>query len=283
MKTSGLSTLEMRKEVLREIPLLYDEVLLLDRTRSRGKETHNIIWAYKNDQINSIDDVATSEIRPELIQKIVPRALKSMEMKRERTQEKAEVFTPLWVVKIQNDTLDQSVDDLETYVKNTWLEITCGEAPYMVSRYHMEDGSPIVLENREGFVDRKMRRINCGVDEVEEWQRFAELAYKASYGFEWSGDSLLLARENLLFSYYDYFTEKWNSAPSCEYVQKIARIISYNVFQMDGRTNTIPLLKKTNKKEKPIQLSLFLTEKPLITSPIFAHVMNWETEEMETF
>ncbi len=71
----------------------------------------------------------------------------------------------------------------------------------MVSRYVMETGELIPIEDRVGFVDRKLRRNNKEVSDEAEWQRLVELAYQSSYGFEWSGDSLLLARENLLYTY----------------------------------------------------------------------------------
>ena len=92
-------------------------------------------------------------------------------------------------------------DTLEKYVSRKWLEITCGEVPYMVSRYEMETGELIPIEERVGFVDRKLKQINKEVSDKAEWQRLVELAYQSSYGFEWSGDSLLLARYNLLYTY----------------------------------------------------------------------------------
>lgn len=92
-------------------------------------------------------------------------------------------------------------DTLEKYVSRKWLEITCGEVPYMVSRYEMETGELIPIKERVGFVDRKLKQINKEVSDKAEWQRLVELAYQSSYGFEWSGDSLLLARYNLLYTY----------------------------------------------------------------------------------
>ncbi|MGY3814739.1 hypothetical protein ACWOA6_04255 [Globicatella sulfidifaciens] len=38
---------------------------------------------------------------------IKPRALKSKEMQKERTKSKAEVFTPTWIVKKQNDEIEK--------------------------------------------------------------------------------------------------------------------------------------------------------------------------------
>lgn len=271
------------------------KILLIDRTTSTPDKVRNIIWA--NDHYQDLDDVLyapTAQIRQELItgdrsSLIMPRALKTLETQKDRTKTKAEVFTPTWVVKKQNDAIDENYidDDLELYIRRKWMEITCGEAPYMASRYDMETGEAIPLEERVGFVDRKLRRINNEVTDKAEWQRLVELAYKSSYGFEWNGDSLLLARENLLYTYRDYYLTKWDKYPTYGLLENIAKIISYNVFQMDGLTYTIPL---TEKKEeaKQSQLSLFDFEEPeeikWVTVPgKRVRIMNWETNKMEYF
>ncbi len=271
------------------------KILLIDRTTSTPDKVRNIIWA--NDHYQDLDDVLyapTAQMRQELItgdrsSLIMPRALKTLETQKDRTKTKAEVFTPTWVVKKQNDAIDENYidDELEPYVRRKWLEITCGEAPYMASRYDMETGEAIPLEERVGFVDRKLKRINNEVTDKAEWQRLVELAYKSSYGFEWNGDSLLLARENLLYTYRDYYLAKWDKYPTYGLIENIAKIISYNVFQMDGLTYTIPL---TEKKEeaKQSQLSLFDFEEPeeikWVTVPgKRVRIMNWETNKMEYF
>lgn len=47
------------------------------------------------------------------------------------------------------------------YVDSRRLEITCGEAPYLVSRYDTTTGELIVPPiNRIGFLDRKLRVVN---------------------------------------------------------------------------------------------------------------------------
>ena len=81
---------------------------------------------------------------------IMPRALKTRELQKERTKLKAEVFTPIWAVKQQNDVVESDYlnDDLETYVKRKWLEVTCGEAPYMATRYDMETGELLPISAR---------------------------------------------------------------------------------------------------------------------------------------
>ena len=197
-------------------------ILLIDHTTSTPKKTKNIIWANDNYiKYGRKVYAAKAQIKPELVsgsmkKVIMPRALKTFALQKSRTKAKAEVFTPTWIVKKQNDVVDKDYqeDNLETYVKRTWLEITCGEAPYMTSRYDMETGKIIPLDQRVGFVDRKLRRINHEITDKAEWQRLIELAFKASYGFEWNGDSLFLARENLLYTYHDFYFEKWQEDPS---------------------------------------------------------------------
>jgi hypothetical protein len=279
-------------DIMDFMPQILD-ILLTDRTTSTSRSVNNIIWANDNYKRYGDNYTATSQIKPELItgkhnKLIMPRALKSAELQKKRTKTKAEVFTPTWIVKLQNDAVDENYesDNLETYTRRKWLEITCGEAPYMATRYDMGTGVMIPLSERTGFVDRKLKRINAEVTDKTEWQRLVELAYKASYGFEWNGDSLLLARQNLLFTYFDYYIEKWVEQPTDVLFEEIAKIISYNVFQMDGRTYTIPLTEK-RKKAREDQISMFdegTPKKEWITIPgKRVRIMNWDTNKMEYF
>ena len=290
----SISSTDILENTIREqMPGILD-ILLIDRTTSTSKKKKNIIWANENYvKFGSKSYAATAQMLPELVTGrmgniIKPRALKSKEMQKERTKSKAEVFTPIWIVKKQNDEIEKDYinDDLETYVKRTWLEITAGEAPYMATRYDMETGEIVQLTKRVGFVDRKLKRINAEVDDKAEWQRLVVEAYKSSYGFEWNGDSLLIARENLLYTYRDYYFEKWLEEPTYGLFADIAEIISYNLFQMDGLKYIIPL---TEKREKilEVQISLFDYEEPeeqwRIKPGKRVKIMNWETNKMEFF
>ncbi len=289
-----LSSADISENTIREqMPDILD-LLLIDRTTSMPKRKKNIIWATENYiQYGGRYYVAKSQIKPALItgalgQIIMPRALKAQHIQKQRTKSKAEVFTPTWIVKKQNDILDSNYinDDLETYVKRKWLEITCGEAPYMASRYDMETGKIISLEQRVGFVDRKLQRINAEIHDKAEWQLMVKKAYQSSYGFEWSGDSLLLARENLLYTYRDYYLAKWLEEPIYSLFKDIAEIISYNIFQMDGLKYIIPL-SSSRKKVVKQQLSLFdddsTTDEWIIKSGKRVRIMNWDTKKMEYF
>lgn len=292
--TNVSNSIDIIENTIREtMPDILD-ILLVDRTTSTTKTQKNIIWANNNySQFSPTLYAAKAQIKPNLVtgemgRIIMPRALKSRDMQKERTKVRAEVFTPMWIVKKQNDVFDREYqnDEIEIYIKRKWLEIACGEAPYMATRYDMETGEVIPLDDRVGFVDRKLKRINQEVKDKAEWQRLVEEAYKSSYGFEWNGDSLLLARENLLYTYRDYYFEKWSEEPLYGLFEDIAEIISYNIFQMDGLKYIIPL---SEKKEKimNVQISLFDDEIPeeewIIKPGKRVKLMNWETNKMEFF
>jgi hypothetical protein len=59
-------------------------------------------------------------------------------------------------------------------------------------------------------------------------------------GFEFQGDSLYLARRELLMSYMDYYYARWNREPDRPMLKNIAEIISWNLWQMDGFSYRIP-------------------------------------------
>lgn len=291
---NSLDSSDVQENIIRQsMPRILD-ILLIDRTTSSPSKTRNIIWATNNyKKFGAQVYTETSEIKPELVTGIMgniikPRALKDRDMQLARTKSKAEVFTPVWVVRRQNDEVDKTYesDDLETYVSRKWIEITCGEAPYMTTRYDMETGNLILLKNRVGFIDRKLKRINREINDKAEWQRLVELAYKSSYGFEWSGDSLLIARENLLYTYRDFYVEKWGEEPLYGLFEEIAKIISYNIFQMDGEKYIIPLSEKRERKLS-IEISLFDDDEPeeewIVKSGKRVRIMNWDTNKMEYF
>lgn len=207
-------------------------------------------------------------------------------MQSSRTRDKAEVFTPSWICNAQNNLVDEqwfgrpdvfntTIDKKWKIVKSkikfpakpkkTWqdyvrakrLEITCGEAPYLVSRYDTVTGKVISdVHKRIGLLDRKLRIIDENTDNEFDWFLWVKKAYKSIYGYEYQGDNLLLARENLLFTFIDYMNYKWNREPTINELKKIAYIISWNVWQMDGLTFTAPYSEVVHQEEFE-QLTLF--------------------------
>ena len=52
------------------------------------------------------------------------------------------------------------------------MEISCGEAPYLVSRYDTVTGKWIEVGDRIGILDRKIRIINENADGEQEWMKW---------------------------------------------------------------------------------------------------------------
>ena len=235
------------------------KILLKDRTTKK-----NIVWATHSYELLGkgfapSDRITPSRVTGTYANLIQPRSEKSKYEQKDRTKIRAEVFTPTWLVEKQNGYVEVELEalDLEDYIQVRWLEITCGEAPYMVTRYDTVTGEEIPLSERVGFVDRKLQRISREVSDEATFYELVKKAYRASYGYEYQGDSLLLARENLLATFEDYYLAKTGNQPTLEQMKEIATIISYNVFQMDGLKKISPY---SATQEPSQQLSLFSDE-----------------------
>ena len=259
MEERRLMTIDISEDKLikRSADLL--KILLKDRTTKK-----NIVWATHSyellgNEFSSREQITLSKLTGKYINLIQPRAEKSKYEQKDRTKIRAEVFTPTWLVKQQNGYVEAELEslDLEDYIQVRWLEITCGEAPYMVTCYDTVTGEEIPLAERVGFVDRKLQRISREVSDEATFYELVKKAYRASYGYEYQGDSLLLARENLLATFEDYYQAKTGNQPKLEQKKEIATIISYNVFQMDGLKKSSPYSAKQGHSQ---QLSLFSDE-----------------------
>lgn len=262
------------------------ELLLVDNSTKR-----HIVWA-TNDYIKYGEyfapecEIMIYQITGLNSMLIRPRATKAKEEQNNRTRDKAEVFTPSWICNAQNNLIDEqwfgrkdifnitenksweSIKEKiifpvkpghtwQDYVKARRMEITCGEAPYLVSRYDTVSGRLIQdVHERIGLLDRKLRVIDENTNNEDDWMSWVTKAYQSIYGFEYQGDNLLLARENLLFTFVDYMQNKFNRKPTIRELKKIAYIISWNIWQMDGLTYTAPYSEKEHE-EQEIQLTLF--------------------------
>lgn len=164
-------------------------ILLKDHTLSTPDVQVNIIWAtnnysYLGDGFAYSDQITVDKITGEYGKIIIPRAAKATDAQRQRSREMAEVFTPSWICNKQNNLIDNAwfgrdnvfnteVDATDgshswvvndnhitfpdgkswrDYVGDTRMEITCGEAPYLVSRYDTVTGEKIPIEKRIGLL-----------------------------------------------------------------------------------------------------------------------------------
>ena len=286
----------------RRYPTFILKTLLCDRTTGR-----NIIWADNEyealgDGYMGDDEMTVEKITGMNSGVIKPRIAKEQEKQSQRTKSRAEVFTPSWLCNQMNNDLDEAwfgrrdvfnteivaddgantwtptSDPIEfpkskghgwrAYVEATRLEITCGEAPFVCSRYDTVTGDELPVGRRVGFLDRKLRVVTEKTRTRKEWVRRALDALRATYGFEYQGDNLLIARINVFETFAEHLRDHWGSDPEQEELEQAAWIVSWNFWQMNGFTDAVPTNKMDAKAEstlgtfeepepEPIQPSLF--------------------------
>lgn len=276
-----MQAIDIIEQNIADLSLDLLEILLVDKTTKKY-----IRWATDNYVSLGEDYEPDQEIKPQLIigahtNVIQPRVAKSRDEQLRRTKDKAEVFTPSWICNEQNNLIDtqwfgrenvfnhqKEHDWIENKEKITFpedkswqqyvdarrLEMSCGEAPYLVSRYDTVSGQMIPVNKRIGLLDRKLRIVSENCDSEEDWFKWAIRAYQATYAFEYQGDNTLLARENLLFTFSDYLQDKFGKSPSLAQLKIIANIIAWNIWQMDGLNFTTPYSKAEPKYQ---QMSIF--------------------------
>lgn len=272
-------------------------VLLEDKTTGK-----NVVWATDayasrgsgfgpEDQITKEAFIGDD---PVLIQ---PRIEKDALEQQARTKKKAEVYTPSWLCNKMNNYCDEEwfgrpkvfneengggawtarkesvwfnqkkgrkTKEWQKYVDSRRLEITCGEAPFLVSRYDAATGEILPIKQRIGILDRKLRVVDENTTTETDWLKWAQRAVESCYGYEYQGDSLLIARNNVLMTFYDYYTERWKKLPEKRLFKKIANIVAWNIWQMDGLTDAPPFGKTAPKKN---------------TEPLFEGLDKYELEE----
>ena len=262
----------IQDELLRLHSMGLLSLLLADKTQRSRKTEHadraaNILWATDAYQSLGPSYDRDREIEAALItgthsDVIKNRARKAMEQQSERVRKHGEVFTPRWVCRKmvshgdamwfgKGDPFLAGNDPSEKilfpegrkwtrYVDERRLEITCGEAPYLVQRYDVETGEVLSLRERQGILDRKLRVVGEETADEEEWVKWAFRAFEATYGYEWQGDNVLIARINLLMTFEEYLKARWRRAPSRKEYERLTKIITWNLWQMDGLTGRIP-------------------------------------------
>ena len=238
-----------------ENKLLQDEPGLLEVLLSDHTTRKNIFWATDSyadygEGYGWHDSITVEAITGKHGNIIMPRAMKSRDEQQRRSRQMAEVFTPSWLVGKMNDVIDEEWIGLhkelvenknawQDYVLATRLEITCGEAPFLTSRYDTVSGEPIPIAERTGILDRKLRLVDDNSSD-EEWAHWALLALGSVYGYEWQGDNLLLAREALLATFNEYHEQRFDKRAAKATIFRAADIISWNVWQMDGLKAVVP-------------------------------------------
>ena len=283
-------------------------LLLIDHSTKQ-----NIKWATDTYLCHGVSYAPESEICVEQItgmntDVIQPRISKSLDEQEKRTRINAEVFTPSWICNKQNNLIDEQwfgrkdvfnivheetwtpVTELVKFPANrTWMEyidsrrieITCGEAPYLVSRYDTVTGKEISIESRVGLLDRKLRIVNENTNTEEDWYKWTVRAYQSIYGYEYQGDNVLLARENLLHVFAENMYFKFGHGPNQIQLKKIANIISWNIWQMDGITMMAPYSEQ-EKVLQQLEFDFFDDVSNKTLEPIPCIIKDWRANRTET-
>lgn len=304
-----MEEVDVIEENLKREDNLLLRTLLEDKTTGR-----NIRWATSDYEMLGEGYAPQDEIVPELITgpltlTIQPRVEKSVEEQIRRTKVKAEVFTPSWVCCAQNNLIDEAwfgregaicsnaspesswevsptpvrFDPPRTwkdYVDERVLEISCGEAPYLASRYDTVTGREIPVEERIGLLDRKLRVVGENTADDGTWYRWVLRAFEATYGFDLQGDNVLLARENLLYTFIDYAKARMSNGPTPRQKREVANRIAWNVFQMDGIELTTPYARREAAQGV---FDLFGTGMEQPTEPVPCRVRDWRAKESVEF
>ncbi len=283
-----------------------EELLLRDKTTKS-----NIKWG--TDNYMSVDSSYTpeTEIRDEDLSRVIilPRVMKSLAEQLARTRDKAEVFTPGWVCAVQNNSIDEAWFEgdcpfckvnnsqievnhqkvlfpegksWQDYVEDIRLEITCGEAPYLFTRYDVVSGNIIPVENRTGLLDRKLRVVSENCDNEEEWCQWARRSLESVYGYDFQGDNVLLARMNMLLDYAEHMETKWGHLPDKKTLKELCTVATWNIWQMDGLNNSVPF---SEKEEVSVQEDLFGESEEFVTktSPLYCRIYDWKANKSVEF
>jgi len=264
-----INQIDIKENALQALDPKILAILLKDKTTGS-----NIIWATYDylscgGGYNFEDEITAPAITGYNGNIIKPRIEKSKEEQNSRAKDKAEVFTPSWVCNKQNNLVDNAwlgyenafnteIDEgwittttkvvfpgikgktWQDYVKANRLEISCGEAPYLASRYDTVTGNVIPVKDRIGLLDRKLRVVSENIDSEQEWVQWATKAVQSIYGYDWQGDNVLLARENILYTFAEHYEHKFTVPVIKEYLLKIAKIVAWNIWQMDGIKFVVP-------------------------------------------
>lgn len=266
---------EYRKKIVKKMKK--NNVMTVDLFDNFEKEDFSEILQVKKSFIkfatnDYVDKGFGFEDKLDDISFIVPRIEKAKEEQSKRSKDKAEVFTPSWVCNNMNNIVDNeevyvNAFNIEKedktwvatsspikfnngknwldYVKSKRIEISCGEAPYLVSLYDTVSGAPIPVRDNDGnfgrigLLDRKFRVVSENSSK-KDWLKNSKIALLNTYGYEWQGDNLILARKNILQSFVDYYMDFFKKEPEENILLEVAEIVSWNVWQMDGLKSVIP-------------------------------------------
>ena len=256
--------------------------LVLDHATNRPIVWATDAYADLGEGFQARDCITSARIRSLSPFRLRPRAAKSVATRASRTKTHAEVFTPLHVCRRMIDSVPFPSRP-EAFLRATCLEIACGEAPFLVQRYDPGTGRLVPPGERHGILDRKLRLCSELADGKERFLKLALAAVRSVYGCELQGDSLLIARINVLLSVLDAYCGRFGSRPDhSTALRPFALAIAWNLFQVDMLTGTVPFLPPPDAPDVPGLFPLAEEENaeaPTPASPPGPRVKKWTTRK----
>jgi len=160
-----------------------------------------------------------------------------------------------------------------------------------------------------------LRIVTENCRDIITWIDWAKKAVQSVLGYDWQGDNVFIARENVLWTVLETVHHEFNGATlSPKAIKEFAEIISWNIWQMDGlkfvipcTCHSTPIVREAPKarqddlfavKEEPAKRKV---KQPPLEAPCpgcakknpidgahlhngtYCQVMNWETGEPEFF
>lgn len=210
------------------------------------------------------------------------------------------------------EEFEKTGKDWKKYILEDKIEMCCGEGPYLMSRYDVVTERVIPVEERIGILDRKLRVASAFATNKAEWVKWAIKAYQHTYGFEWQGDNLLLTRETLLYGFIEnlklqnlkfalkrYKKEHRGSKLTAEHlfhvlnidslniedfeiITEICKIISWNIWQMDGTSGCTPYTQPPMEMRKLINQINKDPDKVSIPNE-YCKIMDWDEKKITSF
>ena len=151
-----------------------------------------------------------------------------------------------------------------------------------VTRYDTLTGETIPLHQRVGLLDSKLREVTANTEDEQTWVEWVMHAYESTYGYEYQGDSLLIARVNMVMTFIEYYEATWKCTPDNVILRKVANVVAWNLWQMDGLTGRTPTTLVPAPTQR--QMSLFEDESEDTASSmehVECRIFDWRANESQ--
>ena len=139
---------------------------------------------------------------------------------------------------------------------------------------------------RIGMLDRKLRIVNENTEDYVDWLKWVIRAFEACYGYEYQGDNVLIARINLLLTFTEYYEERWERRPDDTLLRQMANKIAWNIWQMDGLKDTVPLGKPYEEFPQVTLFDMFGDmgdEKDDEPEAVPCRIFDWRSKKLHAF